>query len=613
MKKHIHLLHTRAPHRIARLKYLIQAFLGLLLIPASVWALDAEKLRVEITGINGDVRKNIEIQLSIFNAAQEQKADLLERLSLQNKEKKPALSAARIKRLHRTAEKEILQAMQPFGYYAPEVEAKLQHIQGEWQAVYNISPGPPTVLEHVEIRVTGPGREEPSIKTILRSTPIIPGKKLDHRAYEQTKTRLTDALYNAGYIDAKFARSEIRVYPSRHRADIYLIADSGPQFQFGPVTVEQDILHQAFVDKFATFKRGAPFDSSKLIDYQLALTDSNYFSEVEIITKRESASGTEIPITVKTKATKPQRYTAGFGFGTDTGPRFSAGAELRRINQRGHKIRFDLLASSIEQFFSSQYLVPVKNVASDNLAFRASVSQNHIGDIDTRQFKVGTSINENWLGFRRQLYLTLERENFDIGDGTQTSTLVIPGIQLSRTYADNPLFPRSGYSVQLDIHGGLKSPLTETTFLHTRISARSVLPLAQRGRVLLRTELGAIRAANFSDLPPSQRFFAGGDQSVRGYAYQDLSPKNSDGDAIGGEFLSVASVEVDYLLYKNFGAAMFFDAGNAGNDILTELKKGTGMGLRYRSPVGMIRLDVAHPLDDSTDNFRLHISIGADL
>ncbi|MCA1796439.1 MAG: autotransporter assembly complex protein TamA [Geobacteraceae bacterium] len=606
-------MHTRIPPRVARLKCLILAFVGLLLIPSGGWALDTETLGVEIAGISGDVRKNVEIQLSIYNAAQEQEAGLLESLSLRNKEKKPDLSAAKIKRLHRVAEKEIRQAMQPFGYYAPEVEAKLEQTQGKWQAAYNITPGPPTILEHVEIRVTGPGSEEPSIKAVLPPTTIVPGEKLDHRAYEQTKSQLTDALYNAGYIDARFTRSEIRVYPSRHRADIYLIADSGPQFQFGPVTVEQEILHQAFVDKFATFERGAPFDSSKLIDYQLALTDSNYFSEVEIITKRESASGTEIPITVKTKATKPRRYTAGLGFGTDTGPRFSAGAEFRRINKRGHKIRFDLLASSVEQFFSSQYLVPIKNVASDNLAFRASVSQNHIGDIDTRQFKFGTSINENWRGFRRQLSLTLERENFDIGDGTQTSTLVIPGIQLSRTYADNQLFPRSGYSVQLNIHGGLKSPLTETTFLHTRMSARAVLPLARRGRLLLRTELGAIRAANFSDLPPSQRFFAGGDQSVRGYAYQDLSPKNSDGDAIGGEYLSVASVEVDYLLYKNFGAAMFFDAGNAGNEILTELKKGTGMGLRYRSPVGMIRVDVAHPLDDSSDNFRLHISIGADL
>ncbi len=619
---HVHIWETRLPvavlpgrfsHQASFFRNLILSFFCLLCFTSTGWAIAAEKLNVEITGVTGDVLQNVEILLSINNAAKEQEVGFLENFSLGDKEKKPTLSESTIKRLHRLAPEEIRQAMQPFGYYEPKIDERLEKIKGVWHAVYRIDPGPPTMVDHVEIRVNGAGGEEPSVKKVLNSTKIISGRKLEHRAYEQTKSQLSDALYNAGYIDARFTQSEIKVYPHKQKADIYLIADSGPRFQFGPVTVEQNILNQDFVDKFATFKRGEPFDSSKLIDYQLALTDSNYFSEVEILAERENAIGTEIPVIVKTKATKPRRYTAGLGFGTDTGPRVTTGAEFRRINRRGHKVRFDLRASSIEQSLSSQYLIPIKNVATDNLAFTASVSRNKIGDIDTDQFTLGTSINENWLGFRRRLSLTLERENFDIGNGTQTSTLVIPGILLSRTYADNPLFPRSGYSVNLDIHGGVESPLTETTFLHTSLSARSVFPLAKRSRLLLRGELGAIQAATFSDLPPSQRFFAGGDQSVRGYGYQDLSPKNSKGDAIGGQYLTVASVEADYLIYKNFGVATFFDVGNAGDKILTNLKKGVGVGLRYRSPVGMIRVDVARPLDDSANSFRLHISIGADL
>lgn len=610
---HGHIYDTRFSHRVSCLINLILWFFCLLCINSTGWAIAAEKLNVEVIGVTGDVLQNVENSLSISTASKEQEVGLLESFSMGDKEEKPALSEPTIKRLHRLAPEEIRQAMQPFGYYEPKIDAQLEKINGVWQAVYRIAPGPPTILERVEIRVNGAGGEEPSVKEVLTSTKIVSGRKLDHRAYEQTKSQLSDALYNAGYIDARFSQSEIRVYPPKQKADIYLIADSGPQFQFGSITLEQDILNQDFVDKFATFKHGERFDTSKLIDYQLALTDSSYFSEVEILAERENAVGTEIPVIVKTKATKPRRYTAGLGFGTDTGPRVTAGAELRRINRRGHKVRFDLLASSIEQSFSSQYLVPIKNVATDNLAFTASASQVQVGDIDTDQFKLGAGINENWLGFRRRLSLTLERENFDIGDGTQTSTLVIPGIQLSRIYADDPLFPRSGYSANLDIHGGVESPFTETTFLHTSIRARSVLPLTERGRLLLRGELGAIQATTFSDLPPSQRFFAGGDQSVRGYGYQELSPKNSDGDAIGGQYLTVASLEADYLIYKNFGMATFLDVGNAGDDILTSLKKGIGTGLRYRSPVGMIRFDVARPLDDGADSFRLHISIGADL
>jgi translocation and assembly module TamA len=610
---HIHILDTCCSHRVPCLRNLILWFFCLLCFNSAGWAIAAEKLNVEVIGVAGDMLQNVEISLSISTASKEQDVGLLESFSFDAKEEKPPLSEATIKRLHRLAPEEIRQAMQPFGYYEPKIDAKLKKIEGVWQAVYRIAPGPPTLLEHVEIRVNGQGADEPSVQEVLTSTKIVSGEKLDHRAYEQTKSQLSDALYDAGYIDARFTQSEIRVYPPRQKADIYLIADSGPQFQFGPITVEQDILNQNFVDKFATFKQGERFDTSKLIDYQLALTDSNYFSEVEILAERENAIGTEIPVIVKTTATKPRRYTAGLGFGTDTGPRVTAGAELRRINRRGHKVRFDLLASSIEQSFSSQYLIPIKNVATDNLAFTASASRVQEGDIDTDQFKLGAGINENWLGFRRRLSFSLEQENFDIGDGTQTSTLVIPGILLSRTSADDPLFPRSGYDVNLDIHGGVESPLTETTFLHTSISARSVWPLTERSRLLVRGELGAIQATTFSDLPPSQRFFAGGDQSVRGYGYQDLSPKNSDGDAIGGQYLTVASIEADYLFYKNFGMATFFDVGNAGDDMLTNLKKGIGMGLRYRSPVGMIRFDLARPLDDDADSFRLHISIGADL
>ncbi|MGK2906481.1 MAG: autotransporter assembly complex protein TamA [Desulfuromonadales bacterium] len=599
-------------YRSLLIKLLLPIFC-LFFISSTGWAIDAEKLNVEVTGVTGDVLKNVEIWLSISNASEEQEVDLLESFNVGEKDKKPELSEPTIQRLHRLAPEEIRQALQPFGYYEPKIDARLEKIMGVWQAAYKIAPGPPTTLDRVEIRVNGEGGEESSVKEVLASTEIISGQRLDHRTYEQTKSQLSDALYNAGYIDAKFIRSEIKVYPPKHKADIYLIAETGPPFKFGPITVEQDILHQDFVNRFANIKQGDRFDTRKLIDFQLALTDSNYFNQVEILAKRENAVGNEIPVTVTTEPAKPRRYVAGLGFGTDTGPRVTGGVELRRLNRSGHKMSFGLLVSSIEQSISSQYLVPIKNIATDNLAFTASASKVKVGDIDTNQFKLSTSVNENWMGFRRRVSLSLERENFDVGGGTQTSTLVIPGILLSRKSADDPLFPRKGYSATLDIHGGVESPLTETTFLLTSLSARTVLPLTELSRLLLRGDIGAIQATKFSDLPPSQRFFAGGDQSVRGYGYQELSPKNSDGKAIGGQYLTVASIEADYLFYKNFGMATFFDVGNAGNDVLTSLKKGVGIGLRYRSPVGMIRVDVARALDDGAGGFHLHISIGADL
>jgi translocation and assembly module TamA len=512
--------------------------------------------------------------------------------------------------LHRLAAQEIRQALQPFGYYGPKIDAKLEKLEGVWQASYAIDRGSPTELDRVDIRVRGEGGDDPSVKDVLSSIELVSGQPLEHRQYEQAKSRLSSALYDAGFIDAKFTRSEIKVYPLKRKAEITLIAESGPRFSFGPVTIEQDILRSEFVNRFVNIQQGDRFETRKLIDLQLALNGSDYFSQIEILAERENAVGTQIPVTVNTEPNKPRRYNTGLGYGTDTGPRVTAGVEFRRINRRGHRFRTDILLSSVEQSISSQYLIPIKNVATDNLAFTASASRKEVGGVDTTQFKLGPSFNENWLGFRRRLYLSLERENFDFGDGPQTSNLLIPGAQLSRKHADDALFPRKGYSAILDVHGGIESPLTETTFFQTSINARSVLPLARRSRLLLRGELGATLATTFSDLPPSQRFYAGGDQSVRGYAYQGLGPQNSDGVVIGGKYLTVASIEMDYLFYGNFGAAAFFDAGNASDDFLPSMKRGAGIGLRYRSPVGMIRLDLAHPLDDPDTVFRLHISIG---
>ena len=204
-----------------------------------------------------------------------------------------------IRRLHRMAPEEIRQALQPFGYYSPKIDAKLEKAEGIWRATYAIDPGPPTELDRVEIRVNGQGRDDPSVSDALTSIGLVSGQRLDHRQYEQVKSRLSDALYYAGFIDAKFTRSEIKVYPPKGKADIFLIVESGPRFSFGPITIEQTILRTEFVNRFATIQQGDRFDARKLIDFQLALRDSNYFSQIEILAERDNAVGTQIPVIVK--------------------------------------------------------------------------------------------------------------------------------------------------------------------------------------------------------------------------------------------------------------------------------------------------------------------------
>lgn len=558
----------------------------------------ADTLQIKISGIEGKLLDNVRAFLSIARENTAVEEDIPDR---------------KVEELHRQAGGEIRQALQPFGYYRPDIDTRLKKKNGVWHARYKISKGPAITIRHLEIRLTGEGRDEPPIRKALKSVNIAVGQRLRHQRYETLKQNLLNTAYAIGYLDVKYSRSQILVEPDDQSAKIYLILDTGPRYYFGDITIEQDILNPEFVDKFVQIERGDPFKSNRLLDLQFALTDSNYFSQVELQTPRNEAQERHVPVVVRTTPKESQKYRVSVGFGTDTGPRLGLGVLFRRVTRSGHQFRTDLEVSLITTRLGSQYKIPIGNIASEYLDFTASIERAIIADATSLQYTVGSSLNQDWLGGRRRLSLAFRREQFSFGNNpTQNANLLMPGITYTRQVADDLLFTRKGYSVSLDLHGGAEPAFSSTNFLQAHLSGHAVLPWAKRGRLLLRAEYGATATTDFNKLPPSQRFYAGGARSVRGYAFRTLSPENADNDDIGGRYLVVGSIEADYLLIGNFGAAVFFDAGDSTLDPNPSLKRGAGFGLRYRSPVGMARLDVARPLDDS-EAFRIHFSIGPDI
>jgi translocation and assembly module TamA len=553
-------------------------------------------VQVEIVGVGGVLADNVRAFLSIAK-----------------KEDAAAPSARAVRRLYLQADSEIRQALQPFGYYSPRIRSALSRTEDGWLARYRIEPGPPTIVRDVDIRVIGPGADEPAVEQALKEHELQTGARLKHSQYEDAKQALYDAAYAAGYLDARYQRSELLVRPEIESAEIHLLLKTGPRYYFGEVDIQQDILRPEFVQRFVTFAPGDPFDTDELLNLQLALTDSGYFDQVELRVDKDRAIDQRVPVTVVTEPSRPRRYSVGLGYGTDTGPRLSLGIELRRINRRGHRFRADVQLSAIKNSFSTQYLVPFKNVATDSIGVAGTLQEEEIGDADTEQLIFGVSRNEQWLGFQRRLYFNYQREYFDFGAGPDgQADLLYPGITLTRKRADQALYPRRGYSASLDVHGGDERLLSETSYLLSLAQFRAVLPVAPRARLLIHAEAGGTLADEFRELPPSQRFFTGGDRTVRGYAYQDIGPQNAAGATIGGRYLLAGGIEADYLFYGNFGAAVFFDAGDAFNGA-PDPQRGAGVGIRYRSPIGMVRLDFAHPFDDPDDSFRFHLSIGSDL
>ena len=535
-------------------------------------------------------------------------------------------SASRIARLHRRARGEIESALQPYGYYRPQITSTLTSEGDQWRARYRIQPGPPTIVTALLLRIEGEGSGDPAIQAPKQSSQLATGRQLRHAEYSDTKTALYRAAYDRGYLDAAFRQAELRINPETSQAEVQLVLDTGRRYFSGPIAIEQQILDAGFAQKYVEIQPGEPFSTKRLNALQLTLSDSGYFSQIEFDVQREalieSSSGDpaqqsdtypRLPVQVRALPSKPQKYTARAGYGTDTGARVGLGLELRRVNRRGHRFRSELQLSEIKQAFSARYIIPVGKVATDQLSFAALANVEEFGDTSTSGFSLSSSWESAWRLGKRRLYLNLEQETFDFGGPSTTSELLFPGVALSYERADNLQRTRRGISLSADLHGGSASLLSSTDFIQLSLQGAGVLPLGSRGRLLLRGQVAATEVDEFDLLPPTQRFFTGGDRSVRGYSYRGISPVNDDGREIGGQYLAVASIEADYLIYRDYGAAIFMDAGDASDTTRLDPKRGVGVGLRWASPIGMVRLDFAHPLDDPDTNLRVHFSLGPDL
>jgi translocation and assembly module TamA len=566
------------------------------------------RVELEVSGLDKSLQDNVRAHLGIARLTPQ--SGLIPFMPFRQDQPAMAITESNVRRLHRKATEEIGQALQPFGYYEPVVEAKLTRDGDIWRALYHVDTGPPTRIDQVDIQISGAGQAHDSILDARQASHLRTGERLLHSDYEATKQSLLQAALAAGYLDARYQRAELRILKAQHSAQVQLLLDTGARYYFGPVSIEQDILDPDFVQQFVHIEQGTPFNTDELLELQLALSDSGYFSRVEVDSRRSAAADFHVPVVITTEPAKTRRYAIGLGYGTDTGPRLSLASEFRRINRRGHSVLADIRLSEILQSVGAQYKIPIGNLVSDRLIFSSRADFETIADDGSSdRYTLGISHNEAWGPLQRRLYMNYQHEDFSLGEEDRRVNFFIPGFTLSQLSADDILFPRRGYTWSADLRGA-PGLISDTSYARLELAGKRVFPLGERGRLLLRSQLGAMSVEDFTRLPTTERFFAGGDQSVRGYDYQTLAPEDDSGEVVGGQYLAVGSIELDYLFVGNFGAAVFVDSGNATDDFLPSLKTGAGIGFRWRSPVGMLRIDIAHPFDHPDDDYRLHITIG---
>ena len=483
---------------------------------------------------------------------------------------------------------------------------------GEWAATYTIAPGTAVVVGAVAVEISGPGSEQPGVRKALQTRGLTSGEPLRHARYEQLKTALRRAALDAGYLDAKFTRHRLLIDRGAGRADVELTLETGPRFEFGAITIEQDAITDVLALAYVDIATGEPFDQSRLLDAQYALRDSGYYSSVRVGAERERAVDRRVPVTIVATARKRQRYSAGIGYATDEGPRVSLGWENRRINNRGHRAKLDLRNSATGLDLSNRYIVPFRDPRTDRYTWLLAHRDEDLGnDTTSERQEIGLSQTRVLGEWQRVVSLELTREVTGIADARSADVLLLPRLGFSRTRSDAPVQPRRASRVTAGLRGSGNALGADTGFLQLTLETRLIRPLG-KGRILLRGDVGTSTVDEFGELPASLRFFAGGDRSVRGFGLNDLGPRDADGRNTGGKHLLAGSAELEWPIAGRWSTAVFVDAGNAFDDFGDELEYSAGIGGRLRTPVGIVRLDFAKPLTGGR-RWRPHLGLGPDL
>lgn len=570
-------------------KFLAIGLGALLIVPC------AAVCEVTISGLDEEAENNVRLLLSLS--------------------KEDCASAEwKIRQLHAKSGQEIDQAMRALGYYHAKTDSTLTFSGDCWQANYNVDAGEPVLIKSMDIVFHGEAATDDAFQKLADKLKADTSPVLHHGQYEKMKSRIENLARERGYFNARFSEKKLLIDKDNNSAEIKLVFDSGQRLVFGDINVTQDILTPDFVDKFISAKPGDYYSSETLANTHNALAKSGYFDSVDIHPDLEQIQQRSVPINLQLYPKKVHHYSIGAGYDTDKGPLIAASYDNRRLNREGHFLTADIDLSPVLSTVSAEYSVPLERPTSDFFSFGAGLKREDTDSYDSLSGKLSGRLKHTFDNdWRQTLFLDQVYESFNADDEDREALLLLAGGSWLRSVADDPLRPKHGYRLEFNVAGTYKNPLSDVSLLQGSLAAVWTHPVPWDGRLILRAEQGATWVDDFDKLPTTYRYYAGGMNSIRGYDYKELGSKNAKGDVIGGRFLSVVSVEYEQAILENWGVAAFIDSGNAYNLDDIRMKTGAGLGLRWYSPIGLVRVDFAVPLDEADSSFQFHFAAGTRL
>ena len=525
-------------------------------------------------------------------------------------------------------------ALQSLGYYQADTIVLIK--EDPWQLVISITLHEPTIVANIDVQVSGEAKHDPAFITLINNHGIAPGDKLHHGKYEALKSDLLSLAMQRGYFDGELLEHTIIIRQDYRYADITFFYQSGARYRFGEVTFNNFNLEPTLLTNLIPFKPNDFFSTNNVHQLQYQLQATPYFSSVIAVAadKRPNKKSQQytVPINVSLTSAKSHLFDFGLGYATDTEFRLSAGWRTPQINKYGHYQETKIEYSVLNPTGKFLYSIPLVHPTKDVLQLKVLIENDDYADFTTKFYsaQIGRLTSKNL--WNRQLYVRLHQESWQyeldkaapniIWAAQDKVKYLIPGITWSKTIREgSALDPSAGFRQTYNIEVAHLNAGSDNSFFRMHGQWHYITTLKTNHRLVTRAELGVTYVDKNAQLAPSLRFYAGGDQSIRGFSYQSIGstiPSSSDPQkarpvVIGGTRLMVASIEYQYYLSNKWRLAFFSDGGSVANKGEFKPVYSFGSGLHYISPVGAVKIDFAYGINGKDKGWRIHINLGAEL
>jgi len=553
------------------------------------------------------VRYRVEV-----DAPRDMAATLRKGLSLERWKDDPQMTEERLRRLAAEAGREAREVAATEGYFSPRVEVRIDEAQSPWSVMVKVDPGERTRVSHVEIRFSGPAAQDPEARQLFQRVRerwrLRRGEPFRQSDWDAAKREAARELASWRYAAARVADSQATIDPEKREARLDIELASGPAFRFGPVRVTGLKRYaDAVAENLNPIREGQTYDRDLVLTYQRRLLETGYFASVQADIDAHPLLADAAPLRVSVIEASSQHVETGVGYNTDGGARAELSYSNQDVFDSAWRFKSALRVDQKIQQLDANLDTPPRPGGRWNSVF-GRARQADIQNETTRELSLGVSHNLYDRMAPVSLIVSghLEEQNVG-GDVTDNRAALYFGHRRSFRQTDDLLFPREGYLGTLEI-GGAPPGLASREFFRVTGNASLLLAIGRSGDLLLRGQAGLVAAKTREGIPTTFLFRTGGDQTVRGYAFESLGVPQGDA-IVGGRRLAVGSVEYTHWIGDNWGLAVFADAGNAWDEGATfEPALGYGVGGRFRTPIGPIRADVAY--GEKTGEFRIHFSVG---